>query len=180
MRHRKLIGPQVQKLRNQRGWSQIAGWDVYAMASRRPGKGARRFGTTQTEPGFAVFSITSLPRAHHPQHTMNHLKRSLRAVDDPRTIKEENGVPAFASVFSLHKTTRNGREEVLPITVKASRELALTLVNEVRRACLRRGGTACLLQESRNKLANLLDLGRNFFVGFSSASNFWESKREYA
>ena len=36
MRHRNLIGPQVQKLRNQRGWSQeqlaaklqIAGWDV--------------------------------------------------------------------------------------------------------------------------------------------------------
>jgi hypothetical protein len=64
---------------------------------------------------------------------MNHLTLSLRAADDPRTIKEENGVPAFASVFSLHNTTRNGREEVVPITVKASRELALTLVNEVKK-----------------------------------------------
>ena len=64
---------------------------------------------------------------------MNHLKLSLRAADDPRTIKEENGVPAFASVFSLHNTTRNGRDEVVPITVKASRELALTLVNEVKK-----------------------------------------------
>jgi transcriptional regulator with XRE-family HTH domain len=36
MRHRNIIGPQVRRLRNQRGWSQeqlaaklqIAGWDV--------------------------------------------------------------------------------------------------------------------------------------------------------
>ncbi len=37
---------------------------------------------------------------------MNQLKLSLRAADDPRTIKEENGVPTFASVFSLHNATR--------------------------------------------------------------------------
>jgi single-stranded DNA-binding protein len=62
---------------------------------------------------------------------MNHLKLSLRAADDPRIIKEENGIPSFASVFSLHNTTRKGREETVPITVKASHELAQTLVNEL-------------------------------------------------
>ena len=64
---------------------------------------------------------------------MNQLRLSLRAADDPRTIKEENGVPTFASVFSLHNATRNGREETVPITVKASHELAPTLVNELKR-----------------------------------------------
>jgi hypothetical protein len=64
---------------------------------------------------------------------MSQLELSLRAADDPRTIKEENGVPTFASVFSLHNTTRKGREETVPITVKASHELALTLVNELRK-----------------------------------------------
>ena len=64
---------------------------------------------------------------------MNQLKLSLRAADDPRTIKEENGVPTFASVFALHNATRNGREETLPITVKASHELAPMLVNELKK-----------------------------------------------
>ncbi|MGC2580130.1 MAG: single-stranded DNA-binding protein, partial [Terrimicrobiaceae bacterium] len=71
--------------------------------------------------------------AYHPQPTMNHLKLSLRAADDPRIIKEENGVPTFASVFALHNSTRNGREETLPITIKASHEQAQTLVNELRK-----------------------------------------------
>jgi single-stranded DNA-binding protein len=64
---------------------------------------------------------------------MNHLKLSLRATDDPRTIKEENGVPTFASVFSLHNTIRKGMEETIPITIKASHELALTLVTELKK-----------------------------------------------
>ena len=64
---------------------------------------------------------------------MNHLKLSLRAADDPRTIKEEDGVPTFASVFALHNTSRKGREEPLPITVKASQELAPTLVTELKK-----------------------------------------------
>jgi hypothetical protein len=64
---------------------------------------------------------------------MNQLKISLRAADDPRTIKEENGVPTFASVFSLHNSLRKGREETVPITVKASHELALTLVKELKK-----------------------------------------------
>jgi single-stranded DNA-binding protein len=64
---------------------------------------------------------------------MNQLKLSLRAADDPRTIKAENGLPVFASVFSLHNATRKDREETVPITVKASHELAQTLVNELRK-----------------------------------------------
>jgi single-stranded DNA-binding protein len=64
---------------------------------------------------------------------MNQLRLSLRAADDPRTIKEENGVPTFASVFSLHNATRSGREETVPITVKASHELARALVNELKK-----------------------------------------------
>lgn len=64
---------------------------------------------------------------------MNQLKLSLRAADDPRTIKEENGVPTFAFVFSLHNATRKGREETVPITVKASHELAQTLVSELKK-----------------------------------------------
>ena len=94
---------------------------------------------------------------------MNQLKLSLRAADDPRTIKEENGVPMFASVFSLHNTTRKGREETVPITVKASHELAQTLVNELEKGRgVRRGGSACLLQKPRNEPGNLFDLGRKF------------------
>ena len=42
---------------------------------------------------------------------MNQLRLSPRAADDPRTIREENGVPTFASVFSLDNATRDGREE---------------------------------------------------------------------
>jgi single-stranded DNA-binding protein len=61
------------------------------------------------------------------------VKLSLRAADDPRTIKEEKGVPVFASVFSLHNVIRKGREETVPITVKASQELAQTLVNDLRK-----------------------------------------------
>jgi hypothetical protein len=49
-------------------------------------------------PSSVALSIARVPRAHHPQCTMNQLKLSLRAADDPRTIKEENGVPTFASV----------------------------------------------------------------------------------
>jgi single-stranded DNA-binding protein len=64
---------------------------------------------------------------------MNQLKLSLRAADDPRTIKAENGLPVFASVFSLHNATRKGREETVPITVKASQELAQALVNDLRK-----------------------------------------------
>ena len=94
---------------------------------------------------------------------MNQLKLSLRAADDPRTIKEENGVPTFASVFSLHNATRNGREETVPITVKASHELAPDACERAEEGRgLRRGGTACLLQESRNEPGVLFDLGREF------------------
>jgi single-stranded DNA-binding protein len=42
-------------------------------------------------------------------------------------------VPSFSSVFSLHNTTRKGQEETVPIVVKASRELAQTLVNELKK-----------------------------------------------
>ena len=100
-------------------------------AERRVDRSTRRSGTTQApEPSF---SIAHLSCAHIPQRTMNQLKLSLRAADDPRTIKEENGVPTFASVFALHNVTRSGREETLPITVKASHELAPMLVNELKK-----------------------------------------------
>ena len=100
-------------------------------AERRVNRSTRRSGTTQApEPSF---SIAHLSCAHIPQRTMNQLKLSLRAADDPRTIKEENGVPTFASVFALHNVTRSGREETLPITVKASHELAPMLVNELKK-----------------------------------------------
>ena len=95
---------------------------------------------------------------------MNHLKLSLRAADDPRTIKEEDGVPIFASVFALHNTTRKEREETLPITVKASHELlAPTLVTELKKGVsLRRGGRVGVLQEPRNEPGVLFDLGGQF------------------
>ena len=94
---------------------------------------------------------------------MNHLKLSLRAADDPRTIKEEDGVPIFASVFALHNTTRKEREETLPITVKASHELAPTLVTELKKGVsLRRGGRVGVLQEPPNEPGVLFDLGGQF------------------
>jgi Fe-S oxidoreductase len=64
---------------------------------------------------------------------MNQIKLSLRAADEPRTIKEEAGVPLFASVFALHNVTKTGREETIPLTVKASQDLAKTLVTELRK-----------------------------------------------
>ena len=66
---------------------------------------------------------------------MNQIKLSLRTADDPRTIKEEAGLPTFASVFSLHNLTSQGREdkEAIPITVKASNELAKTIVAELKK-----------------------------------------------
>jgi hypothetical protein len=66
---------------------------------------------------------------------MYQIKLSLRAADDPRTIKEEAGLPTFASVFSLHNVTNQGRgdREAIPLTVKASNELARTIVAELKK-----------------------------------------------
>jgi hypothetical protein len=64
---------------------------------------------------------------------MNQIKLSLRAADDPRIIKEEAGVPLFASVFALHNVMKLGRDETIPLTVKASQDLARTLVTELRK-----------------------------------------------
>jgi hypothetical protein len=64
---------------------------------------------------------------------MNQIKLSLRAADEPRTIKEEAGVPVFASVFALHNVTKLGREETIPLTIKASQDLASILVTELRK-----------------------------------------------
>ena len=66
---------------------------------------------------------------------MNQIKLSLRAADSPRTIKEEAGLPAFASVFSLYNAYSQGRgdKEAIPITVKASNELAKTIVGELKK-----------------------------------------------
>ncbi|MGC1479019.1 MAG: hypothetical protein WA771_00835 [Chthoniobacterales bacterium] len=64
---------------------------------------------------------------------MNQIKLSLRSADDPRTIKEDNGTATFASVFALHNAPpKKGKPlEIVPITVKASRELAPTLVESL-------------------------------------------------
>jgi hypothetical protein len=64
---------------------------------------------------------------------MNQIKLSLRAADEPRTINEEASVPVFASLFALHNVTRSGREETIPLIVKASQDLARTLVTELRK-----------------------------------------------
>jgi single-stranded DNA-binding protein len=64
---------------------------------------------------------------------MNQIKLSLRAADDPRSIKEEAGLPTFASVFSLHNAANQTRGEVIPIAVKASNELATTMVAELKK-----------------------------------------------
>jgi single-stranded DNA-binding protein len=64
---------------------------------------------------------------------MNQIKLSLRAADDPRSIKEEAGLPTFASVFSLHNASNQTKGEVIPITVKASNELATTMVAELKK-----------------------------------------------
>ena len=120
---------------------------------RRTGEGARCPRTAQTpQSSLAALSIHRLAGAHHQAHTMNQLKLSLRAADDPRTIKAENGLPVFASVFSLHNAIRNGREEALPITVKASHELAQTSRQRSEKGSgLRRGGSTCRPQERRNE-----------------------------
>jgi single-stranded DNA-binding protein len=64
---------------------------------------------------------------------MNQIQLSLRSADHPRTLKDSDGVPTFATVFALHN--RKGREtrETLPITVKASHELAITLVDSLKK-----------------------------------------------
>ena len=72
---------------------------------------------------------------------MNQIKLSLRAADDPRSIKEEAGLPTFASVFSLHNSTSQTRSEVIPVTVKAFNELAIAAVAE-----LKKGGVAFVVE----------------------------------
>jgi single-stranded DNA-binding protein len=66
---------------------------------------------------------------------MNQIKLSLRAADDPRSIKEEAGLPTFASVFALHNAANHARgdKEAIPITVKAFNELAVTTVAELKK-----------------------------------------------
>jgi single-stranded DNA-binding protein len=64
---------------------------------------------------------------------MNQIKLSLRAADDPRSIKEEAGLPTFASVFSLHNAPSQTKGDVIPITVKAFNELAKTIVAELKK-----------------------------------------------
>lgn len=53
----------------------------------------------------------------------------------PAPSKREAGFPTFASVFSLHNLTSQGRgdKEAIPITVKASNELAKTIVAELKK-----------------------------------------------
>jgi hypothetical protein len=67
---------------------------------------------------------------------MNQIKLSLRAADQPRVVKEEDGVPTFATVFAIHNPFRKGKspESNIPITIKAGKELAATLVE-----CLSKG-----------------------------------------
>ncbi|CAN5419289.1 hypothetical protein BH09VER1_BH09VER1_29410 [soil metagenome] len=62
---------------------------------------------------------------------MNQIKLSLRSADEPRKIKEDHGTATFASVFALHNVEpKKGKPpEVVPITVKASRELAPVIVD---------------------------------------------------
>lgn len=57
---------------------------------------------------------------------MNHIKISLRSADEPRILKTDDGTATFASVFAIHNATRN---EAIPITVKASGELAPVLAD---------------------------------------------------
>ncbi len=84
---------------------------------------------------------------------MNQIKLSLRAADDSRTIKEEGGIPTFATVFSLHNSARRGRVETIPITVKASHGLALTLVRDLKKgtAFVVEGQLSCFKHPDTNR-----------------------------
>jgi hypothetical protein len=59
---------------------------------------------------------------------MNYIKLSLRSADEPRILKTENNTATFASVFAIHNASRN---EAIPISVKASRDLAPVLVDSL-------------------------------------------------
>lgn len=60
---------------------------------------------------------------------MNQIKLSVRCGDDPRIIREENGVPTFVTVFAIHNPSRKNQraETTLPINVKAFDALAVEL-----------------------------------------------------
>ena len=58
---------------------------------------------------------------------MNQIKLSLRAADDPRSIKEEAGP------LSLHNAPNQTKAEVIPITVKAFNQSAVTTVAELKK-----------------------------------------------
>jgi len=53
--------------------------------------------------------------------------------DEPRSIKGEQGLSTFASVFSLHNAPNQTKGEVIPITVKAFDELAVTTVTQLKK-----------------------------------------------
>jgi|GEM_PF-5191633 len=64
---------------------------------------------------------------------MNQLKLSLRCADAPRILREENGIPTFVTVFAIHNPFKRNKapENAIPITVKASRELAPELAGNL-------------------------------------------------
>jgi len=64
---------------------------------------------------------------------MNQIKLSLRAADQPRIVKEEDGVPTFVTIFAIHNPFKKGKapERAIPITVKASKELAPVFVEQL-------------------------------------------------
>jgi hypothetical protein len=66
----------------------------------------------------------------------NHEASSNRNRPGAHTMdRREAGLPTFASVFSLHNVTNQGRgdKEAIPITVKASNEFAKTIVAELKK-----------------------------------------------
>jgi single-stranded DNA-binding protein len=92
---------------------------------------------------------------------MNHIQLSLRAADQPRIIKEDGGVATFATIFVLHNTYRKG-QEAIPITVRASRELAAVLAERLTK------GTAFVVEGELSYYRNG-DTGRERYSVFAAS-----------
>jgi hypothetical protein len=64
---------------------------------------------------------------------INKIELTVRAGDNPAVKKEEEGKPVFVTVFCLHNKIVGEKILTIPITVKASKDLAAVLIQHVKK-----------------------------------------------
>lgn len=104
---------------------------------------------------------------------MNQLKLSVRCGDNPRVIREEEGVPSFVTVFVLHHPFKHNKspEAIIPITVKASKELAPTLAQDLAK------GTSFIVEGQLSYFRNPETRRESFSIWAQAITDIVQPKR---